>query len=137
MCIWSLYKESLSRNNKFHSFDYRIHLKILSAKGVNALSAPCIAVIHEINSHFNFWRLLYRCRHFLPLPYPDLCDKAECNCSTFIDYTTCSLYEKFKMLTQIGSINKHLKEKHKKSKVPRRDLLDNKTVLTHDGDNQK
>ena len=69
MCILSLYKETLSRKNEIHSFDYRIHLKFLSAKSVNALSTPCIAMIHELYSHSNFSRLLYRCRHLSPLPY--------------------------------------------------------------------
>ena len=69
--------------------------------------------------------------------YQYLCDKAECNFSTYIGYTTCSLFERFKMHTQTGSIIKHLKEKHKISKVPRRDLLDNTTVLTHDKDKRK
>ena len=41
------------------------------------------------------------------------------------------------MHTQTGSIIKHLKENHKISKVPRHDLLDNTTVLTHDKDKRK
>ena len=54
MCIYSLFKQALSSINEFHSFDYRIHLKILSAKSANPLSAPWIAVIHELYSQPNF-----------------------------------------------------------------------------------
>ena len=69
MCIWSLYNKALSRNNEFHSFDYRNHLKILPAESVYTLSAPCITVIHELHSHSYFWRHLYKCWHLSPLPY--------------------------------------------------------------------
>ena len=41
------------------------------------------------------------------------------------------------MHTQTGSIVKHLKEKHKINKVPRRDLLDNIAALTFDTDKRK
>ena len=61
---------STVRNKEFHSFDYRISLKILSGKSVDVLSAPCIyiTVINELYSHSNFWRLLYRCRICRPYP---------------------------------------------------------------------
>ena len=69
MCNWPLYKEALSRNIKFHSSDRRIHLRIVSAKSEYALSAPCIALIHKLDSHPNYWQLLYRCWHSSLLPY--------------------------------------------------------------------
>ena len=48
-----------------------------------------------------------------------------------------SLYERFKIHTQTGSIIIQLKEKHKINKVPRRDLLDSPTVLMYDKDKRK
>ena len=74
-------------------------------------------------------------RHHVVYQYT--CSRAECNFSKYIGYTTCSLHERFKMHTQNGSIIKHLRTAHKIQKVPRKDLLENTSVLATVMDRRK
>ena len=74
-------------------------------------------------------------RHHVVYQYT--CSRAECNFSKYIGYTTCSLHERFKMHTQNGSIIKHLRTSHKIQKVPRKDLLENTSVLATVMDRRK
>jgi len=48
---------------------------------------------------------------------------------SYIGYTTCSIWERFKMHTQTGSIVKHLAEQHAIHKPSRKQLVDKVTIL--------
>ena len=52
-----------------------------------------------------------------------------CNSPLYIGYTTCTLYDRFGMHTQNGSIKKHLAEAHNIQRIPRRELLESTEVL--------
>ena len=58
--------------------------------------------------------------------------------SSYIGYTTCSLYNRLGCHTQSGSIVSHLRETHGVSgTIPRRDLLASTTVLRSVMDKRK
>ena len=61
--------------------------------------------------------------------YQYSCNRAGCSSSTYIGYTTCSLWERFRMHTQNGSIIRHLSEAHGVSRIPRREFLEDTKVL--------
>ena len=64
--------------------------------------------------------------------YQFKCDMVECKFFTYIGYTTCSLYERFKMHTQTGFIIQHLRNGHNINRVPRCQLLDQTEVIAMD-----
>ena len=66
--------------------------------------------------------------------YQYKCDRAECNFSIYIGYTTCSLYERFKLHTQTGSIIQHLRVAYNIDRLPRRQLLDKTELIAMDRD---
>jgi len=68
-------------------------------------------------------------RHHVVYQYT--CNRDGCNTTntTYIGYTACSIWERFKMHTQAGSIKRHLLEKHDIVRVARRELVDDVTIL--------
>ena len=74
-------------------------------------------------------------RHHVVYQYT--CSRVGCNSAKYIGYTSCSLHERFKMHTQNGSIIKHLREHHKIQKIPRKDLLEDTSVLATVPDRRK
>ena len=67
-------------------------------------------------------------RHHVVYQYT--CNMAGCSAPQYIGYTTCTLYDRFGMHTQSGSIKKHLSEVHNIQRTPRRELLVNRSVGT-------
>jgi len=59
------------------------------------------------------------------------CNRDGCNATNekYIGYTACSVWERFKMHTQSGSIKRHLKDKHNIAKIARKELVDDVTIL--------
>ena len=65
--------------------------------------------------------------------YMYTCNKDGCNSSVdpqqYIGYTTCTLEERFRTHTQIGSIKNHLSTIHNIKRIPKKELLDTTKVL--------
>ena len=61
------------------------------------------------------------------------CNKDGCNSSSnpkkYIGYTTCTLEERFRTHTQIGSIKNHLVTAHNINRIPKNELLEATTIL--------
>ena len=75
-------------------------------------------------------------RHHVVYQYT--CDLPGCNpVNKYIGYTACSIWERFKMHTQIGSIKKHLKEAHSITKIDRQKLIDKTQILLSVNDKKK
>ena len=74
-------------------------------------------------------------RHHVVYQY--ICNMEGCNAPDYIGYTTCSLYERFGMHTQRGSIKGHMVDTHNVLRTPRRDLLSCTKVLATTGDRRK
>ena len=70
--------------------------------------------------------------------YQYACNLPGCNPDTkYIGYTACSVWERFKMHTQTGSIKKHLKDSHSINKPSRQELLDKTEILKTINDKRK
>jgi len=68
-------------------------------------------------------------RHHVVYQYT--CSLDGCNAvnSSYVGYTTCTIWERFKMHAQNGSILKHLSEQHAIPKPTRKQLVDNVKIL--------
>ena len=65
------------------------------------------------------------------------CDTADFSFSSYIGYTTCSLYVKFKMHTQTGFIIQNHQNAHNINRVPQSQLLDKTEVIAMDRDKRR
>jgi len=62
--------------------------------------------------------------------YQYTCNLEGCSAGrSYIGYTTCSIWERFRMHTQTGSIVKHLADQHSVHKPSRKQLVENVTIL--------
>jgi len=68
-------------------------------------------------------------RHHVVYQYTCNIDGCNAGQNFYIGYTACSVWERFRMHTQNGSIVKHLAEHHAVHKPPRKQLVDNVTIL--------
>jgi hypothetical protein len=67
-------------------------------------------------------------RHHVVYEYT--CARDGCNATPkYIGYTTSTVWERFGMHTQTGSIKKHLQEVHDIQRIPRRDLIKDVSIL--------
>jgi hypothetical protein len=67
-------------------------------------------------------------RHHVVYQYT--CTRDGCNSSPkYIGYTSTTVWERFGMHTQTGSIKKHLHDVHEIVRIPRRDLIKDVTIL--------
>ena len=67
-------------------------------------------------------------RHHVVYQYT--CTRDGCNSSPkYIGYTSTTVWERFGMHTQSGSIKKHLQEIHQIDRIPRKDLIKDVTIL--------
>ena len=74
-------------------------------------------------------------RHHVVYQYN--CNLEGCQAPAYIGYTTCSLYDRFGMHTQRGSIKGHMVESHNILRTPRRDLLSCTKVIAANADRRK
>lgn len=68
-------------------------------------------------------------RHHVVYRYS--CNRDGCSFSPkyYVGYTTATVWESFGMYTHTGSIKKHLVDEHNVSRIPRRDLIKDVTIL--------
>ena len=68
-------------------------------------------------------------RHHVVYEYT--CNRDGCSSSPkcYVGYTTATVWERFGMHTQTGSIKKHLIEDHDINRIPRRDLIKDVKIL--------
>jgi hypothetical protein len=67
-------------------------------------------------------------RHHVVYQYT--CTRDGCNSSPkYIGYTSTTVWERFGMHTQTGSIKKHLQDIHQIDRIPRKDLIKDVTIL--------